>query len=507
MVKKISTFVLALCLLMSFLPVNAADSVAAPAITFDTIKATGIVDQEDLSAFTVSVAESITVSDVTLRIDGRVVSSDSIAPYTFNVSLAELGSHKAEAIVLDTAGTYHRESAWFNLATYTHASPIGSDFEGFTSHPTDGAYGSVSAIAATNATYSPVARDEEDATAGNCLLIDAATGTSPEQYLQKTLSGSNMDKLVYSTVDFKFTNASSSAYISLKDRSGNNSTFFHVSAGGSITVGGVSAGILEDPTDTWHTISILVNQKLGVEDVRIDGDLIARNARPYDNGGIAASTAGLMRLWYRGYDGTDILIDNFYTNMVSESVYATGEAATYGENSVSFTTSRALADNVTTANFSLESELGAAEIESVTLGDNKLVTITTKEALEPANSYVLKIKSGTPLADGTTITTNTRYVFNTTARETDWLTGDICPITEGYIFSGTVANATGGTLKAVCAITDAAGVFLSCKIVPVAADGTFSVRGSAGHDMKVKGFIVDADWNPISDKFYTATIH
>jgi len=505
MFKKISTFVLTLCLLVSVLPVG-AEPMAEPLITFDTIKATGVVDMEDLSSFTVSVAESINVSSVTLRIDGRVVSTDSIAPYTFDVSIAELGSHKAEAVVLDTAEAYHRASAWFNLASYTDAAPIGSDFEGFTEHPTDGAYGSVSAIAVTNATYSPVARDEADATAGSCLLIDAATETSPEQYLQKTLSGSNMDKLVYSTVDFKFTNASSSAYISLKDRSGNNSTFYRVTAGGSITVGGVSVGTITDPTDTWHTISILVNQKLGTEDLWIDGNLVVSGARPYDNGGIAASSAGLMRLWYRGYNGTDIMIDNFYTNMVTESVYATGEAATYGENSFSFTTSRALADNIAATNFSLESELGAAEIESVTLGENNLVTVTTKEALEPANAYTLKIKNGTPLADSTTVATSTRYVFNTTARETDWLTGDICPIDGGYIFSGTASNATGGTLRAVCAISDSSGTFINCKIVPVAADGTFSIRGSAGHSMQIKGFVVDENWNPISDKFYTATI-
>lgn len=505
MVKKMAMLVTLLGLMLCIVPVNAV--AVEPTITFDTIQPSGLVDKADLSAFTVSVEGDITVSSVTLRIDGRVVDTDTTAPYTFDVSLAEMGSHKAEAVVLDSNELYYRKTAWFNLVTYTDATPIGTDFEGFSEHPTNGVYGSVEATIVTNVTISPVDRDEEDPTAGTCLLVDTAEGAAAEHYLQKTLSGNSLDKLFYSTADFKFTNvADTTTYISLFDRSGNNNQFYLIYASGAVYVNGTQVATIDNPQDTWHTVSVLVNQKLGVEDLWIDGELIARGARPYDNGGIATTSAGLMRLRYRPRGGSDVLFDNFYTHTVTESVYATGEAATHGQKSFSFTPSRALADNITTANFSLESELGAAEIDSVTLGENKLVTVTTKEELEPANMYTLKIKSGTPLGDTTTVSVNTRYVFNTTARETDWVTGDFCPITEGYIFSGTVANATGGTLRAVCAAFDSTGAFINCKIVPVAADGTFSVRESGGHNMQIKGFVVDENWNPISDKFYSITL-
>lgn len=523
--------ILVLMLVFSVLFCNTFIAVSAEGelITFDHIASDGTVNQADLSAFAVSVDESVDVSGVELIADGISLGEDTETPFCFALDESTLGERKVEAIVRDSSGAYYYAEKKFTVVEYTKGTVYSTDFASY-----NGGAGNVGGTHWISNQGLPVAFDRGDEN-GICLKLSYPEGDHAahncnnvcDQWPQFRHTGNDADKNRSTNVHFE-----TDFYIDQSEKGpGRGWSVYGWNAFGPTADGNKSNKIVEilvNDSETviscagqkfpiqqkeWYRIVFEYDWKSGNTSLWVDGEQKVKNVIiPRDN--------EITRLtWIQGggavYGGS-VCFDNWDMWMIFSSPCGTGladaaEEHTYTENSVTLGLTQGIS-RIDTSALKLSNEIGEVKIEATDVSlEDQTITITPVGGFLPSNTYELTIPTKTGFTGGE-LTKPLKLRFTTSPAVTDVVSGKIKKGADVH-FSTELINTSGAprTLTAyLCSYKN--GVFhkLTKAEAVVSSDGlkvtatTEPIEKGAG--MTYKAFVADENGKPVSDKFYILEI-
>lgn len=500
-------------------------------ITFDSVSPTGIVDSSKLSAFEISVDESIEVEKVELLENGVSIGVDEEAPFVFALDESFLGDREVEAIVSDSEGEYYYRKEKFSVIEYRTGEIRRAAFESYA-----GGTGNIPGETRHWVSAAGISFDRGDD--NNYCLMYTHPGESKGQDINlQTRSFVNSDdvkksSLIHFETDFYIDQevkgpsgwTKPTWYASGANGSGSTvtATIFSVAVS-EVTEDDISrvktavkvAGVeTEIEQKRWYKLAFDYDWKTAYTTLWVDGVKVADNVyvKPEND---------LVTLSYiRGGGaivGGTVAYDNWALWSVLSSPYSMGlsgdaEKLTYTEDSVTLSLSQGI-KSVDTESIKLKNSIGEVDIESAVISESdNTITITPVNGFVSAETYELTIPANTAFTGGTPVKP-LKFNFVTTSDKVDVVSGAIVK-EDDVTFKAEVVN-TSGTTKTfnafLCLYKN--GVFYKfvTKKVDVESGNdlvtitTPSVEKASG--ITYKAFVTDKKGNPVTDKFYVSEIN